>query len=238
MFLTDITMKDFKKGLKKTKTLIVPYGTVEAHGTHLPLSTDTRIMWEVVKAAVKKKAAFVAPPLHYGVCTSTSDHPGTIGLSCETLRCVTKDIVRDGYNQGLRRFILISGHGGSLHVSAMKEAAEELTKELKGVTIAALAVYEILPKEAAKIPDTKNDSHAGEIETSLVLYLAEKLVQGRAKEEYPKLPKPIVARDKLKYWPGAVWGDPSKATKKKGEKFFKVMVKSVAGLIGKVDRYR
>ena len=238
MFLTDISMGDFERALKKTKTLIVPYGTVEAHGTHLPLGTDTLIMWEVVKEAVKLRPAFVMPPLHYGVCTSTADHPGTIGLTCETLSRVTKDIVRDGHRQGLRNFILISGHGGSLHVSAMKEAAEELTGELDGATIAALAVYEVLPKEAALIPETKNDSHAGEIETSLVLHLAPELVQGRAKEEYPNLPKPIVARDKKKYWPGAVWGDPGKASKKKGEEFFKIMVKSVADFIGKVERHR
>lgn len=53
MKLHDITMKEFKAGLKRKKTLIVPYGSVEAHGTHLPLSTDTIAMVEAVNEAAK-----------------------------------------------------------------------------------------------------------------------------------------------------------------------------------------
>jgi len=131
MLIENITMKEFKDGLKKTDTVIVPYGTVEAHGTHLPLSTDTIIIREAVKKAAEKIDVFIAPPIHYGVCTSTSDHPGTIGISPETVRRITSDIVRDLRKKGLKRFILISGHGGSIHVSAMKEAAEALTTEFR-----------------------------------------------------------------------------------------------------------
>jgi len=49
-------------------------------------------------------------------------------------------------------------------------------------------------------------------------------VNGRSKEEYPSFPRPLVVKDKLKYWPGAVWGNPGKATKEKGERLFNVMV--------------
>jgi creatinine amidohydrolase len=238
MILTDITMRDFKRGLKKTKTLIVPYGSVEAHGTHLPLATDTIVIWEAAKRAASKVPVFVAPPVHYGVCTSTGDHPGTVTITPETLRRITFDIVRDCHLKGLRNFILISGHGGGLHVSAMKEAAEVLTRELKGVRIAALSIYDILPPEAAGLAETRNDSHAGELETSLILYLSAGLVKGRSKEEYPAFPKPIVARDKVKYWPGAVWGDPKKASIRKGERLFNLMVKSIEGLVKRIERVR
>lgn len=238
MILTDITMREFKTGLRKTRTLIVPYGSVEAHGTHLPLSTDTMVIWEAAKRVAAKMPVFVAPPVHYGVCTSTGDHPGTISVTPETLRRLTFDIVRDCHRKGLRNFILISGHGGGAHVSAMKEAGEELTRELKGVKIAALAVYDILPPEAAKLASTPNDSHAGELETSLILYLSKALVKGRSREEYPRLPKPVIARDKLKYWPGAVWGNPKKATIKKGERLFDMMVEGMEGLVKRIGRVK
>ncbi len=237
MLLENITMKAFKEGLEKTRTMIVPYGTVEAHGTHLPLSTDTMVMVEVAKQASERRPVFVAPPVHFGVCTSTGPHPGTITISCETLRALTKDIVRDGHKKGIERFILISGHGGSLHVSAMKEAAEILTAELPAVSIAALSIYEALPKDAFSIAETENDSHAGELETSLILHLAPELVDGRAAEEYPNLPRPITARDKLKCWPGAVWGNPGKASAEKGEKLMNIMVDCVVELVGKIDQY-
>lgn len=238
MLIGEVTMKEFEKSLKKSKTLIVPFGTVEAHGAHLPLNTDTLIIREVVRKAASLTGVYMAPPIQYGVCTSTGQHPGTIGITAGTLRMLTADIVRDAFKKGLRKFVLISGHGGSLHVAAMKEAAETLTEELNGVKIAALSIYEILGKEAEGIAETRNDSHAGEIETSLVLFLAPALVKGRSKEEYPRLPKPVVAKDKVRYWPGAVWGDPGKATAQKGEMMFDIMVDSVVSLVRKLEKTR
>lgn len=231
MYLNEITMKEFKDSLKTTKMLIVPFGVVEAHGTHLPLGTDTIIMEEAVRRVERKKKVFVAPPVNFGLCTSTGEHPGTIGISADTLRRLTYDIVKEAYDRGLRDFILISGHGGSQHVNAMKESGEKLTKELKGVRIAALSVYEIMPKEAWQIAETKNDSHAGEIETSLILAIDETLVKGRGKEEYPNIPKPIIVKDKQKYWPGAIWGNPKKATKDKGERVLEMMEKGIIKLM-------
>ena len=238
MLIGEVTMKEFEKSLKRTKTIIIPFGTVEAHGAHLPLNTDTLIIREVVRKAAEKTGVYMAPPVQYGVCTSTGQHPGTIGITAGTLRMLTADIVRDAFKKGLRNFILISGHGGSLHVSAMRESAEALKEDLDGIKIAALSIYEILGKEADAIAETKNDSHAGEIETSLVLHLAPRLVKGRSKEEYPAFPKPVVVKDKVRYWPGAVWGDPGKATVEKGERVFNIMVESVVSLVKKLDKVR
>jgi len=238
MILNEMTMSEFKSALKKTKTMVLPYGTVEAHGTHLPLNTDTLIIYEAVKLAAAKAPFFIAPPIEYGVCTSTGPHPGTLSITTRTLRLLTKDIVREAYAKGLRNFILLSGHGGSAHVAAMKEAGEALTDELKSAKIAALSIYEIIGPEGFAIAETKNDSHAGELETSAVLHLAPELVKGRAKKEFPKLPKPIIARDKLKFWPGAVWGDPSKATSKKGRELIELMAERIAKLARDIKRVK
>ncbi len=196
MLLENATMKEFKQHLKKTKTIIIPFGTVEEHGNHLPLNTDTLIIYEVLKRVIKKRKVFLAPPVYYGVCTSTNQHPGTISITPETLRRLIRDLVKDAYDKGLRTFFLISGHGGGLHSAAMKEAAENLVADLKGIRIAPLCPYDMIYKELSEIADTPNDSHAGEIETSLVLALAPELVKGRSKEDYPKLPKPFVVKDK------------------------------------------
>jgi len=231
MLLENITMAEFKKHLKKTKTIIFPFGTVEEHGNHLPLNTDTLIIYETLKRVIQKKKVFLAPPLYYGVCTSTSRHPGTIGITPETLRRLVYDIVRDAYKKGLRNFFLVTGHGGGLHSSALKEAAEILAEELKGIKMAVLCPYDILRKELSEIAETPNDSHAGEIETSLVLYLAPELVKGSSKEEYPTFPKPFVVKDKLKYWRNGVWGDPSKADRDKGKRVADLIVKRIIEII-------
>lgn len=235
MLIGESTMSEFEKSLKKTRTLIIPFGTIEAHGTHLPLNTDTLIIREAVKKTAERLGVYMAPPIQYGVCTSTADHPGTIGITADTLRRIVTDIVRDSYRQGLRNFVIISGHGGSLHVAALKEAGEALVKELEGVRLAACSIYEIIGKEADEIAETKNDSHAGELETSLVLHLAPGLVKGRAKEEYPKYPKPMIVKDKRKYWKGAVWGDPRKASEEKGGRLFDLMVEKLSEFVKRLE---
>ena len=236
MHLHDITMKEFKDGLKKTRTLLVPYGTLEAHGTHLPLSTDTIAMVRACEEAAKQVPVFVAPPIHYGVCTSSGQHPGTLSITPETLRRLTIDIVRDAVTKGLKNFILISGHGGGIHTFAMKEAGEIIKAEIKDIQVAALTIYEIIGKEAEEIAESEGDSHAGELETSLMLYLNPELVKGRSKKERPKFKRPFIATDKLKYWPGAVNGDPKLATVDKGERFFNVMVSKTIELVNEIEK--
>lgn len=236
MILENITMTEFKERLRKTKTIIFPFGTVEEHGGHLPLNTDTLIAYEALKRVVKKRKVFLAPPVYYGVCTTTNQHPGTISITPETLRRLTFDLVRDAYKKGLRNFILLSGHGGGLHMAALKEVAEVLIDELDGTKIAVVTPYEILSRELSGLAETPNDSHAGEIETSLMLFLAPELVRGRSKEEYPKLPKPFVVKDKMKYWRGGVWGNPKKASKEKGEKAVKLIVKKIVDIIDMLEK--
>jgi creatinine amidohydrolase len=121
-------------------------------------------------------------------------------------------------------------------MSALKEVAEELIEELKDVRIAVFSIYDDLWKELSEIADTENDSHAGELETSMVLALAPELVKGRSKEEYPKFPKPFVVKDKVKYWRGGVWGDPGKASIEKGEEAIGLFVDKVIEIIDMAEK--
>jgi creatinine amidohydrolase len=233
--LETITMNDFKKYLKQTKTIVFPFGTIEEHGSHLPLNTDAFIIAEALRSAAGKKKFFLAPLMYYGVCTTTKNHPGTISVTPETLRRFAYDLVMDAYKKGLRNILLISGHGGSLHMSALKETAEILIEQLKGVRIAVFSPYELLWKELSALAETPNDSHAGEIETSMMLYLAPEIVQGRAAEEYPSIPKPFVVKDKMKYWPGGVWGNPKKASAEKGEKAMRLIVDKIVEVLDRLE---
>jgi creatinine amidohydrolase len=233
--LENITMSEFKKYLKQTKTIVFPFGTIEEHGSHLPLKTDSFIIQEALKAVAKRRKFFLAPVLQYGVCTTTKDHPGTISISPETLRRFSFDLVTESYKKGLRNFLLISGHGGSLHMSAMKETAETLVEMLKGIKIAVLTPYDILWKGLSEIAETPNDFHAGELETSIMLYLSPELVRGRAAEEYPNIPKPFIVKDKVRYWPGGVWGNPKKASAEKGEKAMRLIVDKIIEVLDKIE---
>lgn len=236
--LEKMTMSEFRKYLRKTKTIVFPFGTIEEHGNHLPLNTDSLIVREALKAAAKRRKFFLAPVLWYGVCTTTKDHPGTISIAPETLRRLSFDLVTEAYKKGLRRFLLISGHGGSLHMSSLRETAEELIGCLNDIEIAVFSPYDLLWKELSGITETPNDAHAGELETSMMLHLAPELVKGRADEEYPAIPKPFIVKDKVKYWPGGVWGDPKKATAEKGEKAMKLIADKIEEMIDNIEKMR
>ncbi|MGO9612272.1 MAG: creatininase family protein [Dissulfurispiraceae bacterium] len=236
ILLENVTMKEFKTYLRQTKTIVFPFGTIEEHGDHLPLNTDSLIIQEVLKLAAKKRRFFLAPIIHFGVCTTTRDHPGTISITPASLRHLSVDLVTEAYKKGLRNFLLISGHGGSLHMSALKESAEALVEKMADIKMAVFSPYEISWKELSAITETANDSHAGELETSMVLYLAPELVKGRASEGYPKIPRPFVTREKVKFWPGGVWGNPRKASVKKGEMAIKIMVDKIVEILGEIEK--
>jgi creatinine amidohydrolase len=148
-----------------------------------------------------------------------------------------RDIVKSLYFHGLRSFAILSGHAGQIHMAALNEMGEELLEEIPEIKIAILSGMDLFPNEGGVV-ETEGDSHAGEIETSMMLYLRPELVKGRAPEEYPKLPRPILVRDKRKYWPGGVWGDPSKASREKGEKMFDLAVDRVIDLIKKLESHK
>lgn len=238
IILENITMTKFKKYLRQTRTIVFPFGAIEEHGSHLPLNTDSLIIHEALKRVKRKKEFFLAPVVDYGVCTTTKDHPGTLSISAETLRLLSRDLVTEAYKKGIRNFVLVSGHGGGLHMAALKETAEDLVERLEGMTIAVFSPYDILWKELSAIAETPNDSHAGELETSMVLYLSPELVDGRAREEYPKIPRPLSVKDKVSYWPGGVWGNPGKASAAKGEKAVALIVAKINEVLDMVEKGR
>jgi creatinine amidohydrolase len=139
MIMEEMTMSEFEKGLEKTRTVIIPVGTVEEHGPHLPLSTDTIQAMELAKRVAQRMKVFIAPPLHYGFCRSTQCHPGTVSVSAGALREMIRDIVKSLHLQGLRSFLILSGHAGSIHIAALNEVGEELLEELREISIAVLS---------------------------------------------------------------------------------------------------
>jgi creatinine amidohydrolase len=216
----NLTMPEFEELRRRTRTVILPLGSLEEHGPHLPLGTDAFHALELARRVALLREVLVAPPLFYGICRSTREHPGTVSLSGDALRAILKDLGREFYRQGLRNLVFISGHAGGTHMAAITEAGEALLEELPGVNLAVVNLLDLLREVLIGRTDlvkTKGDGHAGEIETAVMLAAYPHLVQGSATAEWPNFPKYILVRDKRSHWPGGVWGDPSPATKNQGE---------------------
>jgi creatinine amidohydrolase len=235
VIIEQITMDDFTAGLQKTRTVIIPCGSVEEHGSHLPLGTDTIHVYEVCKEATRHIPVFVAPPLFYGVCRSTRDHPGTIGIRGPTLRALTDDVVSDFYRQGLRRFLLVSGHASGLQMASLTEVGEDLLQRYPDMRAAVVSILDLAPDQWQEVTVTDNDSHAGEVETSVMLHLRPDWVGAARPREWPCFPRHRLVRNKLRYWPGGVWGDASQASVEKGERLFQLTVTALVSLVRELE---
>jgi creatinine amidohydrolase len=239
MLMSQMTMPEFESALAKTTTVIVPFGSLEEHGPHLPLSTDTWHAQEVARRAAAHYPMLVAPPVHYGLCRSTSEHPGTISISGSTIKALTLDLGREFYRQGCRQLILLTGHAGGIHLAALLEAGEQLLRELPEIKVAVVNVLDLLRealREAPELVSTPGDSHAGEVETAIMLAISPDSVSGTAPAEWPNFPKYILSRQKRKFWPGGVWGDPGAATREKGEKIIDNEVSFLVKLAKALER--
>ncbi len=238
MLLEHITMEEFRAGLSVTYSMILPFGSVEEHGLHLPLGTDTIHVYELARLCAQKRPVFVAPPVWYGLCRSTKQHPGTAGIGSKCLSMFTMEICKSFYHQGLRNFVLISGHAGGTHMASILDAADSLTEELEEARFAVLSVLDLVAQLPSGIVETAGDAHAGEVETSLMKHLRPQSVKGTSPREFPNFPRFIIARNKLKFWPGGVWGDPSRASAEKGKRIIEEEAKLLAKLLEELENFK
>jgi len=174
----------------------------------------------------------------YGLCRSTSQHPGTIGITSQSLRVLVMDLCRSMYRQGLRNFILLSGHAGGTHMAAILDSADNLMEELEEAKFAVLSILDLISMLPEGMVETPGDAHAGEVETSLMEFLKPGLVSGTSPREFPDFPKFILARNKLRHWPGGVWGDPSRSSPEKGGHILEKEAELLAELIKKLENFK
>jgi len=118
---------------------------------------------------------------------------------------------------------------------ALLDAGEELIAEYDDINIAILSEYDLARKEGKSIIETDGDAHAGEIETSRILHSHPSLVKGKGEREFPDFPVGILVRNKRKYWPNGVWGDPSKASAEKGRLVEEMVVKKIIEIVQNME---
>lgn len=193
------------------RLVIVPVGAMEAHGPHLPLAAD-QIQAEATAAALAERArGWVAPAIAYGVCVGARRFPGTISISLETLTRLTEELLLEYARHGARRVILLSGHGESGHMTALKTGADRATGRSRGLKVAVVSIYDfVYERRGVDAPAT--DGHGGLLETSMLLHLAPEAVgaerpMGR-RAGSPMSPGPPTAEE----WPESVHGDTAGAS--------------------------
>ena len=208
-------------GARGPTLLAVPLGSVEQHGPHLPLDTDTRIAVALAEAlAVARPGVAVAPAVAYGASGEHAGFPGTLSIGTEALTEVLVELGRSA--DGFAGLVLVNGHGGN--VAAVRAATDRLTGEGRGVVAWSPAV-------------PGGDAHAGRTETSLLLAVDPDSVRPERAEPGATAPLPELI-DELRRGgvaavaPNGVLGDPTGASAGEGTVLFDGLV---ADLIAAVD---
>lgn len=230
--LAEMTWKDVADYLERSDGLIIPLGTCEQHGLHLPLATDTLIAEAFAEALADATGVALAPTLAYGVNLPCDRFmSGTAGFSPDSLRGFVAGALGDWARHGFRRFFVVTAHGcategyGFAHHEAIKQGALPLLAEGK-CEVSVLFPY--WTDVGDLLTGQKGPEHACEVETSLALHLFPDLVrmelavdapEGVGESRFDAYPEGVADSPPPEGWSGAE-GCPSRASAEKGRLIF------------------
>jgi len=161
---------------------IVPIGSTEQHGPHLPVMVDALLVTEVANRAAEilkgESPVFVLPTLWVSLAEHHMVFPGTLTLDMDTFTSVLRCLVRSLKRQGFRRILLLNGHGGNM--SALTLIVDRLSAELE-LPLATATYWNLAaPEFGALLEKQTNLLHACEAETSMMMVLRPELVDEEA----------------------------------------------------------
>ena len=240
---------EFRKLIKEKKpTVIIPVGSLEQHGAHLPITTDSDIVTEIASRLGKKCGFIVFPTISYGI-SCEHDPLFNTSLSPKHFEELLHDIIQELMVYSLTSVIILNGHHGNernlekLHrifndpaiaaaaaTAPSADVADAAAQELSRLRLQTCHYWKYMKHEF---------DHAGFVETSSMLAISDKVKMKEAKkgliiEDLSKLEQSAVKKRSTQPFgfsevaPNGVWGDPTKATKKDGEKFLTEIVRNLA----------
>ena len=212
--------------VKKKQVAVIPVGSIEQHGPHLPVSTDSDIVTEVAKKISEKNGYLLLPTLNYGV---SFEHAPFFNLSIResTLRTVLTDLCTSLLANNVKTVFIINGHHGNL------KPIRNLDVKLKKISKNKLKVFPLSYWHFMK----RDFDHAGFVETSLMLAISKNVkmklakkglvTDGMTKQEIVKLGK-LANQSFPKATKNGIWGDPRKASRKEGLEILAEIVENLA----------
>jgi creatinine amidohydrolase len=236
MLLEHMTSPDVKEAAEKGLVAILPIGSIEVHGPHMPTGTDSITAHEIARRASEKEAAVVLPPLYYAYVLENRHFPGTVSLTAKTLLTLLEEVCDEASRNGFKKILIVNGHGGN---NALLKVFlnDSLTKKKDYVIYAMIEPWAPIPELAAKLSEGRIFGHACEVETSIGLHLfgdhvKMDNVKREAKLGSTGLPKGIETPiDWQAYAVDLYIGDPRHATKEKGKILVDKMIEFLADAI-------
>lgn len=234
--LEALTWQQAESLLTADTVVVLPIGAAaKEHGPHLPLRNDLTMAEYLTARVVAASNVVVAPALPYHFYPAFVDYPGSTTLAFDTSRLVIVDVVRSLARFGPRRFYALNT--GLSTLRALGPAAETLAEE--GILLHYTNLETSLGPAKAKVQEQEGGTHADEIETSMMLYIAPETVNMKlaVKDYTPHAGWPLTRQrgGTGTYSPTGTWGDPTLATRDKG----RVLVEAlVTGILDDIERLR
>ena len=199
---------------------IIPVGSLEQHGPHLPVMTDWAIAFELGKRVAKRMGAFLVPALPISTCREQMGKKGSVWMEPPTFYQMMTDIIMSLKVQGFKRVAILQCHGGIFVMTPLvRDLNAKYNPDLMVAVVDSCTFGATLVKEG--IIET-TELHAGEGETSKILAIAPETVHmDKAVDFVPDVPRPYLSYGSIfRASPTGVWGEATKATAEKGEKMF------------------
>lgn len=235
--------------------LVVPIGSVEQHGDHLPVATDTILVDAVAHAGAERVSneipILVTPTIWHGYSPHHMSFGGTITLEFDDLMDVIEEVAESALDNGFDRLLLLNGHIGNTPL--VDGAVKTIGQEEPDVSVHGLTYFQLGKRFADEIRDSEPGgmSHGGEFETSLMLHLRPELVRTDRMEGTTKeVPSDYESSDVMndgelgtyrtfdEYSDSGAIGDPDLATAEKGEVIFDRLGDEMERLLGLLyERY-
>jgi creatinine amidohydrolase len=229
--LWELDSRSFERKLAENPLVIVPVGALEAHGPHLPLGADQIQAEATALELAERTGALVAPTVPYGSAPGARRFPGTVSLSIAELETHVAGVLRELARGGVRRILVLSGHGERGHMAALREAADLAMREYPRLRPVVLCDYEFVYELRGTLAPT-SDGHAGLLETSRVLAIAPGTVGSeRPSVVYrhsPFVPGAPTDAD----WPESVIGDTRPASAELGRKVQAHVLERLGATVG------
>jgi creatinine amidohydrolase/Fe(II)-dependent formamide hydrolase-like protein len=237
----ELTWLEAEERLKQMDVAILPVGSIEQHGPHLPLDTDSfdaEYLSRRIAEACSDPKPLVLPLVPYGVSYEHGEFKGTVGISNDTLARLIYEIGMSCARNGINKLVIVNGHGGN--IPALNYAAQMITRDTR--IFVCVDTGETSDVDIYKIADTPNDIHAGEIETSTSLAVRPHLVKmEKAEKLIPRFSSRYLnftSRRKVNWYVHTkkiskigVIGDPTKASAEKGERIWQIMIAHLVELV-------
>jgi creatinine amidohydrolase len=231
--LTTATSRD--EANRRAQVAVLPIGSFEQHGDHLPLITDTIVACAIAREIAEAYDLFLLPPITFSCSHEHAAWAGTVSISAATLYAVIADIRESLHRSGVEKLVLVNGHGGNY---VLKNIVQEASADGPHMALFPNSEDWRRAREAGGMTTSEHDDmHAGELETSVLMSTFPRVVRGGVEDadvDAPHRPH-LLTVGMAGYTTTGVIGRPSRGSEQKGKSLIESLVGSFREVLNALE---